>query len=152
MSVPMRRFYLLLLALDVVAALVVLLKSDSSLAWSWANGAGLAMLIVGVVCVSILSLRLRIHVDDSLYRVQVWPLPPASKIPIGEIQAAYPRAVSPLREFGGWGIRMKRGEVLDSLGGKNAVTVEYSRKGKDRKLTVTTEQADELLAALSVSA
>ena len=55
-----------------------------------------------------------------------------------------------MKEYGGWGVRAKRRDVLYSLGGRGAVTVEFRRKGQNRKLTVTTEQADELLAALTL--
>ena len=46
-------------------------------------------------------------------------------------------------------MRAKRRDVLYSLGGTTAVTVEFRCKGQTRKLSVTTERADEFLAALS---
>jgi len=95
-------------------------------------------------------LRVRIHVDDRLYRVQLWPFPLRSEVPVRSIRDVYVREVRPLRQYGGWGVRWRRrGDVLYSLGGKKAVTVEYRRKGQTRKLTVTTERADEVFAALT---
>ena len=40
-------------------------------------------------------------------------------------------------------------DVLYCRGGRTAVTVEFRRKNQTRKLTITTERADELLDALS---
>ena len=119
--------------------------------WSraWTSFLLVSLLVLAICILPTLGLRLKIHVDDSLLRVQVWPLPPAKKIPAEQIRSARQRTVKPLREFGGWGIRARRGHLLYSLGGTNAVTVEYFHRGKDRQLTVTTERGDELVSALS---
>lgn len=135
-----------------VAAILVVLAVKAS-----AGGfrAGLTVLwvtlpVLGVAILSLLGFRLRIRVDDSLLRVQAWPLPPTKKIPREQIRSARQRTVRPFREFGGWGVRARKGHLLYSFGGTNAVTVEYFHRGKDRKLTITTERGDELVAALSL--
>ena len=96
-------------------------------------------------------MRVRVRVDNRHYSVRLWPTPLKSQVALREIREVYAREVDPMRDYGGWGLKGKRHDLLYSLGGKQAVTVEYRRKGQTRKLTVTTERADDLLAALSSS-
>ncbi len=147
-----KNFHLGLAALLVVGIVVAVLfvvvggGSDGS-----RPGRALLLPLAVVLCGTIapmLILRLRIRVDDSHLRVQLWPAPPTTEIPREQIRSVYRTTVRPLRDFGGWGIKFKKGHRLYSWGGTNGVTIEYFHKGKDRKVTVTTERCDELVAAL----
>ena len=134
---------------NVVWLAVAAAAGGSGWSRAWLSFLLASLLVLAICILSTLGLRLKIRVGDSLLRVQVWPLPPAKKIPTEQIRSARQRTVKPLREFGGWGIRARRGHLLYSLGGNDAVTVEYLHRGKDRQLTITTERGDELVAALS---
>ena len=136
----------------VVITLVVsllLIKEGPSSAWEWVGLIGLVVLAGGVLPAILWTMQLRVRVDDRLYSIRLWPWPFKSQVRRREIREVYAREVDPMRDYGGWGLKGKRRDLLYSLGGKKAVTVEFRRKGQTRKLTVTTERADELLAALS---
>ena len=133
----------LLVATNLVVLLVVGSRAVLPLLW-------VTLPILSGTLVWALGTRLRIRVDDRVLRVQLWPFSPSKKIPRGQIHSAHQRTVRPFEEFGGWGIKFNSGHTLYSLGGNNAVTLEYFYRGKNRKLTITTERGDELLAALSL--
>ena len=127
----------------------VLRKEDPESVWAWVGAIGPLVLVVALCTVLFLGMRVRIRVDNRHYSVRIWPTPFKSRIPRREIREVYAREVDPMRDYGGWGLKGKRSDLLYSFGGKQAVTVEYRRKGQTRKLTVTTKRADELLSALS---
>ena len=148
----MKSFLQLGLALMIVAAAVLLLVwilADSGSGREGFPPIWWVPLIPEASFAIWLSFRIRTRVDEGHYRVQLWPWPKATEVPIQQIKAAHTREVRPGKEFGGWGYRIKPGARLYSLGGRYGVSVEYEHQGKSRELTVTTEQADELLAALS---
>ena len=134
----------LIAAIEAVVILVVVSLTDSGLA-------GIVPVALAILAslVLVLSMRVRIQVDDGFYSLQLWPFPFRSRVPREAITVAYMRQVRPLRQYGGWGVRTRRRDVLYSLGGTTAVTVEFHRNGSPRKLSVTTDRAEELLAALS---
>ena len=132
----------------LVMSLVLSQESPSS-PWAWVGLIGLVVLAGGILPAILWTMQLRVRVDDRLYSVRLWPWPFKSQVPRRAIREVYTREVDPMRDYGGWGLKGKRPDLLYSLGGKRAVTIEYRRKGQTRKLTVTTERADELLAALS---
>lgn len=117
--------------------------------WLWALIATIGIAVGMILPLMLWSLQLRIRLDKRRYTVRIWPTPFKSQIARREVKDAYVREVDPMRDYGGWGLKGKRRDLLYSVGGKQAVTVEYRRKGQTRKLTVTTERADELLGALS---
>ena len=133
----------------VLVVSLVLIEENPDSPWAWFGLFGLTVLAGGVLPAILWTMQLRVRVDDRLYIVRLWPTPFKSQVPRREIRDVYAREVDPMRDYGGWGLKGKRHDLLYSLGGKQAVTVEYRRKGQTRKLTVTTERADELLAALS---
>ena len=128
---------------------LLLIKDNPHSPWAWVGAIGLSVLAGGVLPALLWTMQLRVRVDDRLYSVRLWPTPFKSQVPRREIRDVHTREVDPMRDYGGWGIKGKRHDLLYSLGGKQAVTVQYRRKGQTRKLTVTTERADELLAALT---
>ena len=117
--------------------------------WLWVIMATVGIVAGVIVPVMLWVLQLRIHLDGRLYSVRIWPTPFKSQVPRRQIRGAYSREVDPMRDYGGWGLKGKRANLLYSVGGKKAVTVEYCRKGQTHRVTVTTERADELLAALT---
>ena len=129
----------------------VLKREDPESVWAWVGAIGPLVLVAALCTFLFLGMRVRIRVDNRRYRVRLWPTPLKSQVSRREIREVYAREVDPMRDYGGWGLKGKRSDLLYSLGGKQAVTVEYRRKGQTRKLTVTTERADDLLAALSSS-
>ena len=153
MSRRMAGWFKPLMVLEMAAVVVlmslVLVWEDSTSVWSWTWTIAFIVLIGLTLPVMLMAMRVRIHVDDRLYSLRLWPFPFRSRVPRRAIKAAYVREVRPSKQYGGWGVRARRRDVLYSLGGTTAVTVEFRRKGQTRKLSVTTEQADELLAALS---
>ena len=146
MLVPLLAFEGVVIGLIMWA---VLKKEEPESAWAWVGAIGPLVLLVAVCTVLFLGIRVRVRVDSRNYSVRLWPTPFKSQVALREIKDAYVREVNPMRDYGGWGLKGKRHDLLYSLGGKQAVTVEYRRKGQARKLTVTTERADELLSALS---
>ena len=137
---------------SVVFGLIVWAASkqgDPGSAWAWVGTIALLVLGTALCAVLLLGMRVRIRVDNHHYTVRLWPTPFKSQVAKREIRDVYSREIDPMRNYGGWGVKGKRRDLLYSLGGRKAVTVEFRRKGQTRKLTVTTEQADELLAALS---
>ncbi len=136
----------------VVVALVIsalLVDESPGSPWEWVGVIAVVVLAGGILPASLWTMQLRVRVDDRHYTVRLWPTPFKSQVSRREIRKVYGREVDPMRDYGGWGLKGKRHDLLYSLGGKQAVTVEYRRKSQTRKLTVTTEQADELLAALT---
>ena len=137
-------------AVVIILVMSLLLSQDGpSSPWEWVGLVGLVVLAGGVLPAILWTMQLRVRVDDRHYTVRLWPTPFKSQVRRREIREVYAREVDPMRDYGGWGLKGKRRDLLYSLGGKKAVTVEFRRKGQTRKLTVTTERADELLAALS---
>lgn len=137
-------------AVIILLVMSLLLSQDGpSSPWEWVGLIGLAVLAGGVLPAILWTMQLRVRVDNRHYTVRLWPTPFKSQVARREIREVYAREVDPMRDYGGWGLKGKRRDLLYSLGGKKAVTVEFRRKGQTRKLTVTTERADELLAALS---
>ena len=137
-------------AVIILLVMSLLLSQDGpSSPWEWVGLVGLVVLAGGVLPAILWTMQLRVRVDNRHYTVRLWPTPFKSQVARREIREVYAREVDPMRDYGGWGLKGKRRDLLYSLGGKKAVTVEFRRKGQTRKLTVTTERADELLAALS---
>ena len=137
-------------AVVIILVMSLLLSQDGpSSPREWVGLIGLVVLAGGVLPAILWTMQLRVRVDDRLYSIRLWPWPFKSQVRRREIREVYAREVDPMRDYGGWGLKGKRRDLLYSLGGKRAVTVEYRRKGQTRKLTVTTERADELLAALA---
>lgn len=77
--------------------------------------------------------------------VRLFPFRAAS-IPVAEIASAVSREYSPMREYGGWGIRMSRGHgrAYNAAGNQG---VQLVLKSGDRIL-IGTQQPEQLLAAL----
>ncbi len=142
--------FIVVVAVAIVAVILmaVLLADSGSIEFEFIGivpGAFVVLLVLALWS----RAAVRIQVDDRLFRLQLWPLPFKSKVPREAITLAYVRQVRPLRQYGGWGVRTRRRDVLYSVGGTTAVTVEFHRNGTPRKLSVTTDRAEELLAALS---
>jgi hypothetical protein len=113
-----------------------------------------ALIIAWVVCVILMpalilgiTLVTRIHGDR--LRVKL-PLFPGWNIPIDQIRSAEHRVLDPMRDLGGWGLKVtrKHGLVMN-LHGNDFVTITLDN-GKVR--TIGTQRPQELLTAIRVLA
>jgi hypothetical protein len=112
--------------------------------WIWAllGGVALVMLVlgplawgglvvIGAVAGLLYSLRLETEVrSDGIY-VKMWPLHrSARRIAWADIERCEATEYSPLREFGGWGIRWAPGRMAYNVRGKQGVWIERTN-GRD---------------------
>ena len=100
MSRNMGRVLKPFMVLDMVAVVVimsrVLVWEDPSSVWAWAGAIAFVVLIGLIIPVMLLVMRVRIHVDDRLYSLRLWPFPFRSNVPRRAIKAAYVREVKPV--------------------------------------------------------
>ncbi|SFG86703.1 hypothetical protein SAMN04488063_3152 [Halopelagius inordinatus] len=106
----------------------------------------LGVVVAGVVCGFVWSLRLVTEVrDDGLY-VRFAPLHRSfRRVPwtaVGSVEATTYR---PLREYGGWGIRWRPDAIAYNVSGSRGVLL--TRPG-DRDLLVGSQRPDELATAI----
>ena len=106
--------------------------------WLWVLLGGVALLmivlgpvswgglvVVGAVAGFIFSLRLTTEVRaDGIY-LEMWPIHRSfRRIPWSKIERYEARQYSPLREFGGWGIRWTPGKIAYNVRGNRGVWIE----------------------------
>lgn len=104
---------------------------------------------VGIVAVVILgaSLLLRTRVTFAADAVDIRMAPLfRRRIPADSVVSVRPKAVAPLREFGGWGIRTKRGTTALLLGRQ---TVEIELRDGHRYVVSVSEKDSERLRSLA---
>jgi hypothetical protein len=126
----------LLVGLGAIAIILLVLGPFSVVGWA----------VWGVVTVFLLGVRLRTEVrDDGLY-VKLWPVHRSfRRIPWSDIERHEPIEYSSLRRFGGWGLRVRPGEVAYNVGGSQGVLIE--RPG-GRSVVVGSGRAGELAEAI----
>lgn len=127
--------------------------------WLWALLTGVALLtilfgpiswaglvVVGGVAAFLYSIRLRTEVrDDGIY-VRMWPLHrTVRRISWSSIADYEARTYSPLREFGGWGIRWAPGKIAYNVSGNRGVWIER-KNGKD--VLVGSQQPEQFVRAI----
>jgi len=147
-----RRFLEPLLVLEVLVLLAVL---TLMLTASDSEGLSTVVKLVGPPVLALTgttslwwAMRVQIRVEPDSYTLKLWPFWIRTRVPIQSIHDVYVREVRPLKQYGGWGVRWKPQDILYSVGGTTAATVEYHHKGKDRKLTVTTSKAEKLVTTI----
>jgi Family of unknown function (DUF6141) len=110
------------------------------------NAAAWALTIVfglGFPAMSIV-LRLVTEVTPGLLKVRLAPLP-FRHIDLKDVRSLMAREYSPMREFGGWGIRFTRhGKAYNAYGNKGVQLV----LGDGSQILIGTQRPEELLAAL----
>jgi hypothetical protein len=117
----------------------------------WGNrpspDAVLAILIVAYILFVawFLSLKLVTEVrDQELYLkfVRLWP---AERIPLAQIRRAAAVTYRPMRDYGGWGVRMGRKGMAYNVSGNRGVELELM---DDRRLLIGSQRAEELARAI----
>lgn len=106
----------------------------------------LLMVLLGLVPPLLLASHLDTRVEDGVLHVRFWPfhLERRSYL-IAELVSFERRAYSPLREYGGWGLRSgRRGDAL-TVSGSEGVELSFRRR---RPLMIGSQRASELEAAL----
>ena len=106
----------------------------------------LGLVLTGVICVFMWSLRLVTEVrEDGLY-IRFAPLHRSfRRVPWTTIESAEATTYRPLREYGGWGIRWRPGAVAYNVQGPRGV---FLTRPDDRDLLVGSQRPDELATAI----
>ncbi|ACM58328.1 hypothetical protein HALDL1_03650 [Halobacterium sp. DL1] len=127
--------------------------------WIWAllGGIALLMLVLGpilwgglaiVVGIAglIYSLRLQTEVrTDGIY-FRMWPLHWSFRqIPWSETEHYEAKQYSPIREFGGWGIRWAPGKIAYNVSGNQGVWIEQTN---GRSILLGSQHAEEFSSAI----
>ncbi len=106
----------------------------------------LGVVVAGVVCGFMWALRLVTEVrDDGLY-IRFAPLHRSfRRVPWTAIDSVEATRYSPLREYGGWGIRWRPGAIAYNVSGSRGV---FLTRSDDRDLLVGSQCPDELATAI----
>lgn len=140
------RWVFLILALVIMAVVL----------WSWVagdpvipRGRPAAALYLGVaagvlVPLFMFSLKLSVRVTDSHIHIHFRPLKKRS-IPISEVTSCATRRYSPIREYGGWGMRLGRRGWAYTVSGREGVQLEFK---SGRGLLIGSHDAARLEAAI----
>ncbi|WP_435349268.1 DUF6141 family protein [Haloarchaeobius sp. HRN-SO-5] len=127
--------------------------------WLWVLLGGVALLmlvsgpvswpglgILGAVAAFLYGLRLETEVRvDGIY-LKMWPLHRSfRRIPWGEIERYEPTTYSPLREFGGWGIRWAPGRLAYNVSGDRGVRI---HRTDGRSVLVGSQHVEDFVDAL----
>lgn len=122
--------------LGAVALLMVVL---GPVAW-------LGLGVVGAVAVFIFALRLETEVRTDGVYVRLWPVHRSfRRIPWAELERYEARQYSPLREFGGWGIRWAPGKIAYNVSGNQGVWLERTN---DRSILVGSQRPEAFVRAM----
>jgi hypothetical protein len=111
------------------------------LAWALAFVFGLGLPALGW------SMRLITEVRPGLLWVRLRPFR-GTRIPAKEIASAFSREYSPIREYGGWGVRVSRSGRAYNAYGKRGVQL-VLRDGS--KILIGSQRSEELVAAIRLA-
>lgn len=95
----------------------------------------------------LVRMAVKVRVDRNELRVRLWPFR-AAEVPRSQITNIETVTVSPLREYGGWGIKGSKKDRLYGMSGTEGVRVHYRYGGDVRKLTILTSDTEGLSDAL----
>ena len=127
--------------------------------WIWALLGGIALLmlvlgpilwggliVVGAVAGLLYSLRLETEVRaDGIY-FKMWPLHRSfRRIQWAEIERYESKEYSPIREFGGWGIRWVPGKIAYNVRGNQGIWIE---RADGRAVLVGSQHPEEFVKAI----
>jgi hypothetical protein len=104
------------------------------------------LVIIGAVATLVYGLRLETEVRaDGIY-LKMWPIHRSfRRIAWADIEWYESRTYSPLRDFGGWGIRWAPGKFAYNVHGNQGVWLERS---KGRSVLVGSQRVEEFVAAI----
>ncbi|MDS0294923.1 DUF6141 family protein [Halogeometricum luteum] len=123
----------------LLGGVALLMLALGPLAWS-------GLIVVGAVAGLLYGLRLETEVrPDGIY-VKMWPLHrSARRIAWADVERCETTEYSPLREFGGWGIRWAPGKVAYNVRGNRGVWIERTN---ERDVLVGSQRPEALLEAI----
>jgi len=125
-----------LVAIGITAVPLLLLGPFSVVGW----------LISGLVALLLLSVQLRTEVRADGICLRYWPLHRTFRhIPWSDIERCEAVEYDSLQRFGGWGLRVRPGEVAYNVGGRRGVRI---RRSGQRSVLIGSESPDEFLAAV----
>lgn len=126
--------------------------------WGLLGGIALLMLVLGpilwgglaiVVGVAGLIYSLRLHTEvriDGIY-FKMWPIHRSFRhISWSEIEHYESKQYSPLREFGGWGIRWVPGKIAYNVSGSQGIWIE---RKNGRSILIGSQRTEEFVKAVS---
>jgi hypothetical protein len=106
----------------------------------------LGLVIVGVVAAFLYSLRLETEVRaDGIY-LKMWPIHWSfRRIAWSDIEQYESRTYSPLRDFGGWGIRWAPGKIAYNVRGNQGV---WLARTNGRSILVGSQHVEEFITMI----
>ena len=106
----------------------------------------LGLVIIGVVAAFLYSLRLETEVRaDGIY-LKMWPIHRSyRRIAWSDIEQYESRTYSPLRDFGGWGIRWAPGKIAYNVRGNQGIWFERTNR---RSVLVGSRHVEEFVRAI----
>lgn len=108
--------------------------------------AGLLGFAVGGGVIGLLFLgELRVEVQSDALAVRFFPLTRQHRYPWYEIVSAEARTYRPIRDFGGWGVRMGSAGKAYNVSGNRGVALEFVNGSR---LLIGSQRADELALAI----
>lgn len=111
----------------------------------WQAGLGVA-LVMAVVLIPMALIELRTHITDDGVEIRFWPFV-RRRIFKSEIKSMRVRKYSPIREYGGWGIRSSMGNgSAYNVSGDQGLQLELNN---GKKILVGTQRPEELSAFLT---
>jgi hypothetical protein len=114
-------------------------------AWIW-----LVALVAGIGIFIPIGAHLNVDVTGPALHVQLWPfhLTAPVEIRVDDIESAEARTYSPIREYGGWGLRSGRsGQAYNSHGDRGVQLV--MKNGQ--RILIGSQRPDELVDAIRLS-
>ncbi|GAA0677586.1 hypothetical protein ACFQDG_08645 [Natronoarchaeum mannanilyticum] len=109
-------------------------------------GAAIGLAVVVAVLVLFAVAKLTVEVRDDGVRIRFFPLHlSARRVPLGEIERAEAVEYSPIRDYGGWGIRWTGGGKAYNVSGSEGVRLD---RRDANELLIGSQRADELEAAI----
>ncbi|HEV7499621.1 MAG TPA: hypothetical protein VGQ33_06425 [Vicinamibacteria bacterium] len=133
----------------IAVALVGALAAVSVIAWVQFRpglpGPRQLLLVLPVAAVAlVIFMELRVTVQPDALRIRMLPLVDRT-IRRGEIARAEARTYHPIREYGGWGVRIGRGKRAYSVSGDRGVELILA---DGMRVMIGSRRADDLAAAI----
>ena len=114
---------------------------DSSRSGLERIGAAMGMTFGVVVAYGLWRADLELRINDERIAARAWPFP-SKVVPIDQVLMTEVVKIDPMRDYGGWGLKGTRRDMLIGGGGTTALRITYTHKsGEERKLTFLTDQA-----------
>lgn len=118
------------LPLLILVVLVATCVFIAPLVFAWHAGRlypGMFWVVIAPIAITflVMSLRLKIKLDEAEVSARIWPFPTA-QFKYSDIRKVEELEYSPMADFGGWGIRYGLGGKIYSMRGSHAVKLSLS--------------------------